>query len=202
MIFFKLDDGTPSDCVYLALHALFKEDRKPDLVVSGINKGSNLGEDITYSGTAAGAMEAVLQGIPAISLSQVYDNGGDTLSSIGYDLAAQTAHDLAKKVLEGSFPLAYRRFLNVNVPPVPKNECQGIRVTKLGKRMYANEAHVHRNPRGLEYYWIGAPALKWHTSAENDCDLSAIKEGFISITPIHLDMTAHDEIKELESWLK
>ena len=200
--FFKLDDGTPSDCVYLALHALFQEDCLPDLVISGINKGSNLGEDITYSGTAAAAMEAVLLGIPAIAISQVYDNGGETLESIGYGLAAQTAHDLAQKILEGTFPLQERRFLNVNIPPIPRTQCRGIRVTKLGKRMYANEAHLHRNPRGLEYYWLGAPSLKWHENVDQDCDLSAIKEGYISITPIHLDMTAHEEIKELEAWLK
>ena len=200
--FFKLDDGTPSDCIYLGLHSLFGDDNLPDLVVSGINKGSNLGEDITYSGTAAGAMEAVLQGVPALSVSQVYINGGETLQTIGYDLAQKFTYRIAKKILDNEFPLAQKRFLNINIPPLTQKDCKGVKVTRLGKRVYGNEAHLHRNPRGQEYYWIGAPTLKWHTSSDNDCDLSAIKDGYISITPIHLDMTAYDEIKGLEEWIK
>jgi len=199
--FFKLDDGTPTDCVYLALHALFKEDKKPDLVVSGINLGANLGEDITYSGTASAAMEAVLQGIPAISFSQVFEDGGASLDRFGFELAKQTAHTLAQKVLSGGFPLKKRRFLNVNIPACAPAACKGIRVTNLGKRVYGNEAHLHRNPRGLEYYWIGAPSLLWKSKEEKFCDLTAIHEGFVSVTPIHLDLSAYDEMEGLSQWL-
>ena len=199
--FFKLDDGTPTDCIYLALHALFKEDKKPDLVVSGINLGANLGEDITYSGTASAAMEAVLQGIPAIAFSQVFQDGGASLDRFGFELAKKTATDLAQKVLEKGFPLGKRRFLNVNIPACAPAECKGVRVTNLGKRVYGNEAHLHRNPRGLEYYWIGAPSLGWQGTQKRDCDLSAIEDNFVSITPIHLDMCAHEEHQKLTIWL-
>jgi len=111
--FYKLDDGTPSDCVFLSLTKLFK-DKKPDLVVSGINIGPNLGEDITYSGTASAAMEAVLQGIPAIAFSQVCK--GDC-SKLNFNLAKQIASKLVKKVLEEGSPVGDRKFLNVNIPP-------------------------------------------------------------------------------------
>ena len=97
--FYKLDDGTPTDCIYLALHALFKDKKLPDLVISGINKGSNMGEDITYSGTAGAAMEAVLQGIPAIAISQVYKDGVESIKNYGYGLAQKYAYKIAKKIL-------------------------------------------------------------------------------------------------------
>lgn len=196
--FFKLDDGTPSDCVYLALNALFNETSKPDLVVSGINIGANLGEDITYSGTASAAMEAVLQGIPAIAFSQVYKKG---LGEIDYSLASEVAKDLAIKILNGNFPLQKRRFLNVNIPPIKKSEFKGYKIAKAGKRIYANEANRYKNPRGQEYYWIGLPSYKWQSNAASDCDLSAINDDFVSITPVHLDMTAYDELKSLEKWI-
>lgn len=196
--FFKLDDGTPSDCVYLALNALFNEKSKPDLVVSGINIGANLGEDITYSGTASAAMEAVLQGIPAIAFSQVYKNGTNGLD---YSLAYEVAKEIAKKVLDGDFPLKERRFLNVNIPPIKKSEFKGYKVVKAGKRLYGNEANVYKNPRGQEYHWIGLPSYRWQSNSSKDCDLSAINDDFVSITPVHLDMTAYDEIKGLEKWI-
>jgi 5'-nucleotidase len=199
--FFKLDDGTPTDCIYLALHALFKEDAWPDLIVSGINLGANLGEDITYSGTASAAMEASLHGIPAIAFSQVFKAGNDTLDNYDYTLAKRTAYDLAKRVLEKGFPLQTRRFLNVNIPACSTEACQGTKITKLGWREYGNEAHVHRNPRGLEYYWIGAPSLGWQGTQNRDCDLSAIEDNFVSVTPIHLDMCAHEEHQKLTTWL-
>lgn len=199
--FFKLDDGTPTDCIYLALHALFNEDKKPDLVVSGINLGANLGEDITYSGTASAAMEAVLQGIPAIAFSQVFERGGASLDRFGFNLAKETATTLARKVLTEGFPLGKRRFLNVNIPPCSPSACQGMRVTSLGKRLYGNEAHLHRNPRGLEYYWIGAPALQWKSTDKKFCDLTAVGEHYVSITPIHLDLSAYDEMQRLDTWL-
>ena len=199
--FFKLDDGTPSDCIYLALHALFKKDKMPDLVVSGINKGSNMGEDITYSGTASAAMEAVLQGVPAISFSQVYSGGPASIENHGYELAKKYAHKIAKKVLNGEFPLGDRKFLNVNIPPIKERECKGIKITHAGYREYGNNAHLHRNPRGEEYYWIGTHTLEWQASRNNSCDLSAIEDGFISISPIKLDMSSYEDIEKLKEWV-
>lgn len=200
--FFKLDDGTPTDCIYLSLNALFEGDTKPDLVVSGINRGSNLGEDITYSGTASAAMEASLHGVPSIAISQVYVGGPQNIElNHGYDLAKKAVYELSKKILEGSFPLGERQFLNVNIPAMSIEECKGYKVARAGYRMYANDAHLHRNPRGEEYYWLGVHALEWKRSAKNDCDLSAIDEGYISITPIQLDMTAHEALEGLKEWM-
>ena len=199
--FFKLDDGTPTDCIYLSLHALFESDKRPDLVVSGINKGSNLGEDITYSGTASAAMEAVIHGVPAIAISQVYQGNPQNIENHGYDLAEQTAYDLAKRILEGSFPLGERRFLNVNIPALKPSDCKGYKITRMGHRLYGNNAQLHRNPRGEEHYWLGVHTLEWKRSVESDCDLSAIDEGYISISPIKLDMTAHEELEHLAQWI-
>jgi 5'-nucleotidase len=200
--FYKLDDGTPTDCIFLALNAYFDEKDKPDLIVSGINRGSNMGEDITYSGTVAGAMEGVLFGIPSIAVSQVCRDKCQNISDFGYEFAAEVASDLALKVLEGSFPLGERKLLNVNVPAIKKDDCKGYKVTKAGYRLYANSAHLHRNPRGEEYYWIGLPALEYRESRDEQmCDLSAVEAGYISITPVHLDMTSHEDIKTLEEWL-
>jgi len=114
--FYKLEDGTPSDCVYLSLSALFQE-KKPDLLVSGINRGSNMGEDITYSGTAAGAMEGVLHGIPSIAISQVMDF---TNPDGDFSLAQATIKKLVTKIRKGSFPLPEREFLNINIPSKTK----------------------------------------------------------------------------------
>lgn len=199
--FFKLDDGTPSDCIYLALHALFKEDKMPDLVVSGINKGSNMGEDITYSGTASAAMEAVLQGVPAISFSQVYSGGLASIENHGYGLAKKYAYEIAKKVLDGGFPIGERRFLNVNIPPIRKSECKGIKITHAGYKEYGNNAHLHRNPRGEEYYWIGTHILEYKPSENKTCDLSAIEDGYVSVSPIKLDMSSYEDIKRLQEWV-
>ena len=153
--FYKLSDGTPSDCVYLALHSIFK-DKKPDLVISGINKGSNMGEDITYSGTAAAAMEAVLQNVPAIAISQVMDFT-KPLGSL--KLAQDTIEKLVIKIFEGEFPLGKRQFLNVNIPK--DLEVAPLHVTYAGYRFYGNDAHLHRNPRGMEYYWLGLHPLEY-----------------------------------------
>lgn len=198
--FFKLDDGTPSDCVYLSMNALFKEDSKPDLVVSGINKGSNMGEDITYSGTASAAMEAVLQGVPAIAISQVYDKSPSSLTKESYKLSQTVIYDIVKKIFDGNFPLGERRFLNINVPFT--NKFKGYKITKAGYRIYGNDAHLHRNPRGEEYYWLGTHALRHKEAPSKDCDLSAITDGFVSITPIKLDMSAYDEMENLKKWIK
>lgn len=200
--FFKLDDGTPSDCIYLSMNALFKEERQPDLVVSGINKGANMGEDITYSGTASAAMEAVLQGVPAFAISQVFTDGGLSINKHGYDLAKEYAYKIAKQILTGGFPLGERRFLNVNIPPLKPKECKGMKVTHAGYRMYGNDAHLHRNPRGEEYYWLGTHVLEWQASKEGTCDLCAIDEDYVSVSPIKLDMSAYEDMEILKEWVK
>jgi len=199
--FYKLDDGTPSDCIFLALNKLFTKENRPDIVISGINIGSNMGEDITYSGTASAAMEAVLQGIPAIAISQVYAEHGKSIDTFGYGLAQESIVSLVKKIFEGTFPLPERKFLNVNIPPIPSVECKGFKVTRAGNRLYAHNAEVHYNPRGKEYYWIGLPELGWMDTKGHITDFEAVNDGYVSITPVKLDMTSHEDIKALESWL-
>jgi 5'-nucleotidase len=199
--FYKLDDGTPTDCIYLALHALFKDKKLPDLVISGINKGSNMGEDITYSGTAGAAMEAVLQGIPAIAISQVYKDGVESIKNYGYDLAQEYAYKIAKKILNGKFPLKERKFLNINIPPIKKDDCKGAKITHIGHRIYDSKAFSNKNPRGEDYYWIGVHVLQWQPSTNKSCDLSSIEDGYVSITPIKLDMSAYEDIDRLNKWL-
>lgn len=199
--FYKLDDGTPTDCVFLSLTKLFDDTPKPDLVISGINIGANMGEDITYSGTASAAMEAVLQGIPAIAISQVYKNAGESIEHYGYDLAKQSIAALVEKIFNGKFPLPERKFLNVNIPPISNQECRGFKVTRAGNKKYGFHAEVHHNPRGKEYYWIGLPRLEWMETKGHTTDFEAISDGYVSLTPVHLDMTSHDDLEALGDWL-
>jgi len=200
--FYKMDDGTPTDCVFLGLNNLFDDDKRPDLVISGINVGSNMGEDITYSGTVAGATEAVLQGIPGIAISQVFNDINKVdKSAWEYELAIKTIHDLAKKILEGDFPLEGRKLLNINIPPCKLDECKGIKITKAGYREYGNDSHRHRNPRGEEFYWIGLHPLIWQADESKSCDFEAIRENYVSITPIQLDMTSYNDIDKLKGWI-
>lgn len=198
--FYKLDDGTPTDCVFLALNKLF-ETNKPDIVVSGINIGANMGEDITYSGTASAAMEAVLQDIPAIAISQVYRDYPVDIENYSYELAKESIASLVEKIFKKDFPLPKRKFLNVNIPPLKKSEAKGFKVTRAGNRLYSHNAEVHHNPRGKEYFWIGLPRLDWMHTAGGMTDFEAIKDGFVSITPIHLDMTSYNDIETLKEWL-
>ena len=195
--FFKLEDGTPTDCVYLSLNAIF-QGNKPDLVVSGINRGSNMGEDITYSGTAAGAMEGVLHKIPSIAISQVMDF---TNPKGDFSLAQKTIKKIVTKIREDAFPLPDREFLNINIPPdVQEAE---MKITYAGYRIYSNEADVHSNPRGEEHYWLGLHPLNFtaRKGVEGVSDYEAIRDGFISITPIMLDLSAYKSMKTLQNWL-
>jgi len=196
--FYKLDDGTPSDCVYLALHSLYG-DAKPDLLISGINRGANMGEDITYSGTVAGAMEAVLHGVPAISISQVLGMSQHGIDE-DYTLAKKVIRDLVKKVLEGEFPLPHRELLNVNVP-LHADEI-AYQVTYAGYRFYENDAHLHKNPRAEEYWWLGLhPLQSKKRDIEGVTDFEAIEAGKVSLTPVMLDLTAYKSMKKLEDFL-
>jgi len=199
--FYKLDDGTPTDCIFLALHKIYKPDDLPDLVISGINIGANMGEDITYSGTASGAMEAVLQGIPAIAISQDFGHDFKDRHNFDYALAKETLQGLVKKIFEGKFPLEARKFLNINIPKLSAGESKGLKITKAGSRVYTNDADSHINPRGQEYFWIGLVNHEWRETQGQMSDIQAIQQGYVSITPIHLDMTAHQDIKKLEQWI-
>ncbi len=198
--FYKLDDGTPTDCVFLALHKIYKEEM-PDLVISGINIGANMGEDITYSGTASGAMEAVLQGVPAIAISQDFSDDMREREGWEYALAQESIRRLVEKIKDGSFPLTPRKFLNLNIPALLPAESKGFKITRTGSRVYSNDADSHINPRGQEYFWIGLVNHEWRESEGCMTDVQAVKNGYISITPIHLDMTAHQDLEVLESWI-
>jgi 5'-nucleotidase len=200
--YYKMDDATPTDCIFLSLHNLFEE-QKPDLVISGINVGSNMGEDITYSGTVAGAMEAVLHGVPAIAISQVFnDLGSDVKDTWEYELACEAVINITQKIFAGTFPLSQRKLLNINVPQIKPGECQGYKITKAGYREYGNDSHRHYNPRGEEYFWIGLHPLSWQKDEKQLCDFEAIKANCISISPIKLDLTSYEDIENLESWLE
>ncbi|SFV52359.1 5-nucleotidase SurE [hydrothermal vent metagenome] len=160
-----------------------------------------MGEDITYSGTASGAMEAVLQGVPAIAISQDFSDDMREKSGWEYELAQETIVKLVKKIFDGSFPLSPRKFLNINIPAVLPNKSKGIKITKTGSRIYGNDADSHINPRGEEYFWIGLVNHEWRKGEGQMTDVEAVKSGYVSITPIHLDMTSHKDIEELEQWI-
>ncbi|PAF50566.1 5'/3'-nucleotidase SurE [Helicobacter sp. 13S00477-4] len=202
--FYKLDDGTPADCIYLALNTIYSKTSCPDLIISGINLGSNMGEDITYSGTAAGAMEGVIQGIPSIAISQVMKDK-NLADSFDFALAKKVIVEIAEKIFNAQFPLSERKFLNINIPQINPSECKGYKITQKGYRLYSKQAHLNHNPRGQEYYWLGLHPLAWHERKEPKgliSDFSATHQGYVSITPITLDMTSYSDIDSLKIWLK
>lgn len=195
--FYKLDDGAPSDCVYLALNTLY--DNPPDLVVSGINIGCNMGEDVTYSGTVAGAMEACIFGIPSVAISQLVDKEGDD-RDCDFSLAKVAAYQIAKDILEGNEALCLpkRKLLNVNIPKTKQSK--GYKITELGYRLYGNDTRKATNPRGKEYFWLGTHPIKWKKRSENLCDFEAVMNGYVSITPLSVDMTSYEDIALLQKW--
>jgi 5'-nucleotidase len=195
-------DGTPTDCIFVSLHTLFKK-YKPDLVISGINIGSNMGEDITYSGTVAGAMEAVLHKIPAIAISQVYNNLNSDENKNDWDfaLAKKIIVQITQKIFKDGFPLDERKLLNINIPQIDIKDCNGIKFTNAGYRKYGDDIHSHNNPRGEQYHWIGLHPLIWQVDKNKSCDFEAIKENFVSITPIKLDLTSYEDITKLKEWI-
>ncbi|NJD91510.1 MAG: 5'/3'-nucleotidase SurE [Geobacter sp.] len=182
-------DGTPTECVNLGIHSLI--DFHPDLVVSGINRGANIGDDVTYSGTVAAATEATLMGIPAFAVSLVtLDAAAD------YSGAAAYAARLAKELIRNGLPRD--TFLNVNVPAVDPQLLKSPLITVQGKRRYEGTIVDNVDPRGRNYYWIGTADLDFHDL--DGTDYAAIKRGHISITPLHLDMTNHTALSALQSW--
>lgn len=185
---YALDDGTPSDCVYVALSKFF--DKKFDLVISGINHGANLGEDVSYSGTCAGAMEAVLQGTPALASSLYYTNG--SIEKYGFDLACELTCAVAKKLLENPNILPKRQFFSLNTPAVPKSEFKGLRATYSGVRSYDTKLDIRTDPRGGEYIWLGEPEISTPSKDDLNSDIGAVFAGFASLSAIKLDLCAHE----------
>jgi 5'-nucleotidase len=178
-------NGTPSDCVNLAVLGLLPG--RPVLVAAGINHGSNLGDDVTYSGTVSAAMEGTLLGVPSIAVSQA-DAG-----TAGFEGAAAVTRLLASRVLVEGLPA--KTLLNVNVPGATAD---GIRMTRLGHRVYREKVVQEVDPRGQPYYWIGAGPPEW---AEDEAsDIAAVQRGFVSVTPLHLDLTHYGALGRMGDW--
>jgi 5'-nucleotidase len=177
--------GTPSDCVYLGVAHIISE--RPDLVVSGINIGQNMGEDITYSGTVAAAFEGCILGIPSIAFSLLGNPPKRFESASAYCTA------IAREVMKNGLPESV--LLNVNYPDSP---IKGHRITCLGARSYSENVHEIKDPRGKMYYWIGGEKARWKKIKGSDYE--AVMEGYVSITPLHLDLTHKRSISDLAKW--
>lgn len=180
-------NGTPTDCVNIAVKGLLQE--TPKLVVSGINKGPNLGDDITYSGTVAGAMEAILLGIPALAVSVV------ARKDFRFTEAAEVAVAISRRVLEQGLPSG--TLLNINVPNLSVDGLKGTAITRLGKRIYHQMTVERVDPRGKKYYWIGGGEPDWEREPGTDFD--AVDRNLVSVTPLHLDLTDHASFERLRS---
>ena len=179
-------DGTPTDCVTLAVNGILPV--RPDIVVSGINKGGNLGEDVSYSGTVSAAMEGTLLGIPSIAFSLAKREAFD------FRPASEFALRLVRFVFKKGLPKD--TLLNVNIPPAKR--IKGYRITRQGKRFFSDVVVEKVDPRGKKYYWIGGSMERWEGG--EDTDYFAISKGYVSITPIHLDMTNMSSMQELRKW--
>ena len=183
-------DGTPTDCVLMAVGHLLK-DRKPDLALSGINRGGNLGEDLTYSGTVAAAMEGTLTGVPSIALSQVYEDGARP----DWETAHRFAPDIVRRLVEAGWPDGV--LINVNFPAGGPAAVRGSQVVGLGRRKVGDHLVERRDPRGVPYYWIGS--LRNEEPNRPQTDLAAVMEGYIAITPVHLDLTDRPTVRTLKA---
>lgn len=181
-------DGTPTDCSYIGINHLLK-DRRPALMVAGINHGPNLADDVTYSGTVAAAMEASLLGVPAIAFSLVARRAFD------FAPAARFARQLVMAALRQ--PLPAHLLVNVNIPG--QGEPKGYAITRLGKHSYGYEVIEKEDPRGRKYYWIGGNEYQHEDIPGSDCN-AVLRDGLVSVTPLHLDLTAHDLAAEVARW--
>jgi 5'-nucleotidase len=182
-------EGTPTDCVNLGIHSLLSF--RPDLVISGINRGANICDDVTYSGTVAAALEATLMGIPAIAVSLAVNGGGEN-----YQSAAAFAARLAGIVVEKGLPPD--TFLNVNVPDLPDEHLLPPLITSQGKRSYEGTIIGNVDPRGRDYYWIGTTDQSFRDIPGSD--YHAVSRGHISISPLHIDLTNHGSLEMLRGW--
>ena len=182
-------DGTPTDCVILAVNELLGG--KPDVCVSGVNHGPNMGEDVLYSGTVAAAMEATVIGIPSVAISYT----GDRYEELeGWD---DVIARILSSILEDR-PFPDDTLFNVNLPAVPPDDVKGIRVTSLGRRRYSESITRAHDPSGKEYFWIGGGVAHWRGSS--DSDFQAVDDGYVSVTPLHLDLTNYRLLEEVRSW--
>ena len=182
-------DGTPTDCVALAVGELLE--RRPDFVLSGINHGPNMGEDVLYSGTVAGAMEATMLGIPSVAFSYA---GRDSTRIPAW---SSFLSRLVPQLIDADrFPA--ETLLNVNLPPIDPGEVRGVQVTRLGRRVYTDSITRALDPNGREYFWIGGGGVSW--AADDGTDFRAVEQGFVSVTPLHLDLTNHRLLAEVERW--
>jgi len=182
-------DGTPTDCVLLALNELLSNG--VDVCVSGINHGPNMGEDVLYSGTVAAAMEATVMGIPsvAISFSGVYHEEIE-----GWETVVRAI--LGSVLKRENLPAD--TLFNINLPAVSPEEVRGIKVTSLGQRRYADSITRAKDPSGREYFWIGGGVARWRGA--KDSDFQAVEDGFVSVTPLHLDLTNYELLEEIRAW--
>lgn len=180
--------GTPADCVKLALEALLKE--PPDLVVSGINHGANLGTDVLYSGTVSAAIEGMINGFPSVAVS-LYDD-----AVIDFTFAADFTAKLCTLLQLKGFPAS--TLLNVNIPDSDSEGIKGVRITKLGSRHYINTVERRKDPRGREYFWLAGDVI--NEAGDGDTDVDAVKNNFVSISPIHFDLTDYQVINTIKSW--
>jgi len=189
-------NGTPTDCVIIGVNKLLPS--RPDIIVSGVNNGGNLGDNVTYSGTVAAAIEGTLLGIPSIAISLVteYQNHhGPRKLTAGFQRAADCAKEIVKKIIKGGLPKD--TLLNINIPN--RSEIRGTKITRQGKLVYDNGIQELTDPRGKECYWIGGGEPQWKKGG--DTDLDAIHNGYISVTPVHLDLTNYKALKKLkETW--
>lgn len=181
--------GTPADCIKLALCLLHKDDL-PDLVVSGINLGSNTGVSVLYSGTVSAASEAVILGVPAIALSLC------TFQNPQWETAAKVAEEIVAKVARN--PLPDGTLLNVNIPNLPFCELKGMKAARMGRSRFVEKFSTHLDPRGNKYYWLDGELDLLDDSA--DTDVRVVKDGYVALTPIHIDLTARHCMAQVATW--
>lgn len=182
-------DGTPTDCVHLAITGLL--DEEPDMVVSGINAGFNLGDDVLYSGTVAAAMEGRFLGLPAMAISM------EGVNPRHFATGARVARELVERLV--AEPLAPDTILNVNIPDLPYEELRGYQATRLGHRHKAEPVVKSEDPRGRLIYWVGPAGAE--QDAGSGTDFFSVRQGFVSVTPIQVDLTRHSELDRMSDWL-
>jgi len=182
--------GTPTDCVMLGVQALLP--RRPDFVLSGVNHGMNMGEDVLYSGTVSAAMEATVLGIPSVAVSYAGRDGVEHLEGYGPLLNRLLAQLLSRD----GFPR--ETLLNVNLPPIPADQVKGVKVTRLGRRVFSDAFTRGTDPSGRPYFWIGGGSVEW--AAAEGTDNHAVENGYVSVTPLHLDLTNHALIADVAAW--
>ncbi len=182
-------DGTPTDCVHLAITGLLA--REPDMVFAGINHGANLGDDVLYSGTVAAATEGRFLGLPAVAISLVGNN------PVHFDTAGQVAVTLLKRLI--SHPLPQDTILNVNVPDLPLDQIKGFQAARLGQRHKSEPVVKSQDPRGRSIYWVGPPGAE--QDAGPGTDFYAINSGYVSVTPLQIDLTWYGRLDAIKDWL-